>query len=75
MGLNRTLVEAKNTQIQVSHGSIKASKRVIFTPTTMQMPNLALTETKRITVWEGTFCAGGIFYVGGDVLYEWGCLV
>ena len=51
--LNGTLLEAKictKTHIQVSQVRVLASTSVPFRPTTVQMPNLALIETKRVTV-------------------------
>jgi hypothetical protein len=57
VGVNGTLIEAKNTHIQVSQVRILASASVPFRPTTV--PNakfLALIETKRIRVY--SLCLG-----------------
>ncbi len=50
MSLNATLVEAEIAH-EVMQVLILASTSAPFIPTTMQMPNLALVETKRNTVW------------------------
>jgi hypothetical protein len=51
VGLNGTLVEASlDTHLGHLHVRFLASTSVPFRPTTVQMPNLALVETKRITV-------------------------
>ncbi len=53
-----TLFEAiVKTPIQVSQVRIFASISVPFRPTTVQMPNLALFETKRITVQTNSIIA------------------
>ncbi len=52
VSLNGTLVEVKIRTWELGHLNvyILASTSVPFWPTTMQMPNFALTETKRITL-------------------------
>ncbi len=50
MDLNGTLVEAKICT-QMSQVLVLAATSVPFRPMTMQMPNLALIETKRIAVY------------------------
>ncbi len=45
-----TFFELKNAHMQVSKVRILASTSVYFGPTTVQMPNLALLETKWIAV-------------------------
>ncbi len=52
VGLNGTLVEAKIcTDLGHLNVRILVLTSFLFRPTTVQMENLALTETKRITVW------------------------
>jgi hypothetical protein len=52
MGLNGTLVEAK-MHMHLGHLNVRilTSKSVLFRPTTVQMPNIAQIETKRIKVY------------------------
>jgi hypothetical protein len=50
---------------------ILASTSVPFGPTTVQMPNLAPTETKHITVFEVLYTTlNSLVYVGVDVVTE-----
>ncbi len=50
VGLNETIVEAKLHTWRHLNVRILASRSVPFRPTTNQMPNIALVETKEITV-------------------------
>jgi hypothetical protein len=54
MCLNGTLIGDKKTHLGNVNVRILASKSVPFRPTTMQRPNLAQIETKRIIVCQKT---------------------
>jgi hypothetical protein len=58
VGLNGTLVKAKIRTWDHFNVSISASTSVLFRPTMVPMPNLALIETKRITVHPYPTAAG-----------------